>query len=66
MCIRDRGYTQDQVITDVLDAYDAHIAYLNLSGDGSLATGDVTANVPEEWIDSDRIDPSTTSEEEHS
>ena len=60
------GYTQDQVITDVLDAYDAHIAYLNLSGDGSLATGDVTANVPEEWIDSDRIDPSTTSEEEHS
>ena len=51
------GYTKDQVIADVLDAYDAHIAYLHLSGDGGgLATGAVTGTAPDTWLDTDEID----------
>lgn len=50
------GYTKDQVIADVLDVYDAHIAYLHLSGDGGgLATGAVLGTTPETWVDTDQI-----------
>ncbi|WP_333617879.1 choline BCCT transporter BetT [Dietzia sp.] len=52
------GLTRDQVITDVLDAYDGHITYLDMSGDMGATTGGVTAHVPEEWIDTDRVSPS--------
>ena len=50
------GYTKDQVIADVLDVYDAHIAYLHLSGDGGgIATGAVVGTTPETWVDTDQI-----------
>ena len=26
------GYTKEQVISDVLDAYDAHVAFMTLTG----------------------------------
>ncbi|GAA1188228.1 choline BCCT transporter BetT [Nesterenkonia xinjiangensis] len=47
------GYTKDQVITDILDAYERHLTFLTLSEDvntQSLGTG---GHIPDEW-DHDR------------
>ena len=49
------GYTKDQVITDVLDAYDAHIMYLTMSQEIGTATGTVPVTAPETWIDTDQV-----------
>ncbi|HLQ79845.1 MAG TPA: choline BCCT transporter BetT, partial [Brachybacterium sp.] len=51
------GYTEDQVITDVLDAYDAHIMYLTMSEDIGTATGTVPVTAPDTWTDTDHVDP---------
>ena len=52
------GETKDQVISDVLDAYDAHIMYLTMSQDIGTATGAVPVVVPDTWEDADHVDPS--------
>ena len=47
------GYSKDQVITDILDAYERHLTFLTMSddtGSHSLGTG---SHIPDEW-DSDR------------
>ena len=50
------GYSKEQVITDVLDAYDAHIMYLTMSRQIGTATGTVAVTAPDEWADTDHID----------
>nr|WP_147592960.1 choline BCCT transporter BetT [Corynebacterium provencense] len=54
------GYTKEQVITDVLDAYDAHLEFMSLSGDRGTPTGETQAPVPEFWAD-DNYDGSESS-----
>ncbi|GAA2026206.1 choline BCCT transporter BetT [Yaniella flava] len=53
------GYTKDQVISDILDAYDAHMMYMSMIGDKGSPSGLVEVNIPEEWADSDQLDTST-------
>lgn len=48
------GFTKEQVITDVLDAYDAHIMYLTMSQELGTATGTIPVTAPETWIDTDQ------------
>ncbi|MFC7376415.1 MULTISPECIES: choline BCCT transporter BetT [unclassified Brachybacterium] len=50
------GYTKDQVIADVLDAYDAHIMYLTMSRQIGTVTGAVPVTAPDEWVDTDQLD----------
>jgi len=50
------GYTKDQVISDVLDSYDAHIMYLTMSQEIGTATGTIPVTAPATWIDTDHID----------
>lgn len=45
------GYTREQVISDVLDAYDAHLEYMSLTGDRGTPTAEVKVPAPEYWID---------------
>ncbi len=47
------GYTKEQVIADVLDAYDAHLEYMSLTGDRGTPTGDTQVPAPDLWIDDD-------------
>src|SRR5690625_2177333 len=54
------GYTNDQVISDILDAYDAHMMYMSMIGDKGSPSGLVKVELPEQWSDSDQIDRSTT------
>lgn len=54
------GYSKEQVITDVLDAYDAHIMYLTMSREIGTATGTVAVTAPDEWIDTDQVDVRTS------
>ncbi|MGP4916585.1 choline BCCT transporter BetT [Brachybacterium tyrofermentans] len=52
------GYTKDQVISDVLDSYDAHIMYLTMSQEIGTATGTIAVSAPDTWLDTDQIDHS--------
>jgi len=54
------GYTKEQVISDVLDAYDAHFMYLTMSDEIGTATGTIPITAPDTWDDADQIDPETT------
>ena len=45
------GYSKEQVIADVLDAYDLHLEYMTLTGDGGTPTREVYAVAPELWIE---------------
>ncbi|WP_394215261.1 choline BCCT transporter BetT [Brachybacterium vulturis] len=49
------GYSQEQVIADLLDSYDAHIMYLTLSSEIGTATGAVPVTAPNTWADTDHI-----------
>ncbi|AGP30862.1 high-affinity choline transport protein [Corynebacterium terpenotabidum Y-11] len=53
------GYTRDQVIADVLDAYDEHITYMNLSGDRPSPTG-AESTVPAFWTEDTDISTDKT------
>src|SRR5699024_12257245 len=53
------GYTKDQVSSDILDADDAHMMYMSMIGDKGSPSGMVAVDIPEEWTDSDHIDPQT-------
>ena len=48
------GYTKDQVIADVLDAYDAHVAFMTLTGDQGAPAARMQSEVPEQWDDTDQ------------
>jgi len=37
----------------VLDAYDAHLEYMSLTGDRGTPTGDTQVPAPDLWIDDD-------------
>ena len=50
------GYTKEQVIADVLDAYDAHIMYLTMSTDIGTATGTIAVTAPDTWDDTDQVE----------
>src|SRR5699024_11626890 len=50
------GYTKDQVISDILDAYDAHMMYMSMIGDKGSPSGMVAVDIREEWTDSNHID----------
>jgi choline/glycine/proline betaine transport protein len=50
------GYSKDQVISDVLDSYDAHIMYLNMSQEIGTATGSIAVTAPDTWADTDHVD----------
>ncbi|MGY5766313.1 choline BCCT transporter BetT [Brachybacterium sp. DNPG3] len=52
--------TKEQVISDVLDSYDAHIMYLTMSDDIGTATGTIPVTAPDTWDDADHVDPETT------
>ncbi|MDN5704521.1 MAG: choline BCCT transporter BetT [Yaniella sp.] len=54
------GYTGDQIIADILDAYDAHVLYMSMIGDKGSPSGIVEVNVPDEWTDSDQVDTETS------
>ena len=48
------GYTKEQVIADVLDAYDMHVEYMSLTGDRGTPTAEVHATAPALWkVDDD-------------
>lgn len=49
------GFTKDQVISDILDAYDAHMMYMSMIGDKGSPSSLVEADIPDEWTDSDRL-----------
>jgi choline/glycine/proline betaine transport protein len=49
------GYSEDQVIADVLDSYDAHIMYLTMSTEIGTATGTIPVTAPDTWADTDHI-----------
>ena len=51
------GYSQEQVIADVLDLYDAHFMYLTMSREIGTATGAVAVTAPATWADTDQITP---------
>ncbi len=55
------GYSKEHVISDILDAYDAHMMYMSMIGDKGSPSSIVKVEIPEEWSDSDQIDPSTSS-----
>src|SRR5699024_8370775 len=54
------GYTGDQIIADILDAYDAHVLYMSMIGDKGSPSGIVEVNIPDEWTDSDQVDTETS------
>jgi choline/glycine/proline betaine transport protein len=57
------GYTKEQVIADVLDSYDAHMAYMELTGDKGTPTGEAHTVVPEFWgEDEETVDESNNDE----
>ncbi|HEY4615059.1 MAG TPA: choline BCCT transporter BetT [Citricoccus sp.] len=45
------GYSKEQVISDILDAYDVHIMYMSMTGDKGAPTGPVEVSAPQEWPD---------------
>ncbi|MGV0869955.1 choline BCCT transporter BetT [Corynebacterium kalidii] len=48
------GYTKEQVIADVLDAYDMHVEYMSLTGDRGTPTAEVHGTAPALWkVDDD-------------
>ncbi len=49
------GYTKEQVISDILDAYDAHMMYMSMIGDKGSPSSLVEAHIPDEWTDGDRL-----------
>ena len=53
------GYTKEQVISDVLDAYDAHIMYLTMSDEIGTATGTIPVTAPDTWDDADQVELET-------
>ncbi|HIY25321.1 MAG TPA: choline BCCT transporter BetT [Candidatus Brachybacterium merdigallinarum] len=53
------GYTREQVISDVLDAYDAHIMYLTMSDEIGTATGTIPVTAPDTWDDADQVELET-------
>ena len=53
------GYTKDQVISDILDAYDAHMMYMSMIGDKGSPSSVVQVDIPEEWTDSDQVRTTT-------
>ncbi|WFP15758.1 choline BCCT transporter BetT [Citricoccus muralis] len=56
------GYTKEQVISDVLDAYDAHMAFMSLTGDKGAPASLMDAEAPDEWWDTDQteVEPADT------
>ena len=54
------GFTKDQVISDILDAYDAHMMYMSMIGDKGSPSSVVEADIPDEWTDSDQIHTPTS------
>ncbi|PXA76610.1 high-affinity choline transporter BetT [Auritidibacter sp. NML120779] len=53
------GLSKDQVISDVLDSYDTHMAYMSMAGeDGAPVPADETFT-PETWNDTDQADTSS-------
>src|SRR5690625_1674962 len=55
------GYSKEQVISDILDAYDAHMMYMSLTGDKGSPSSLVEVDIPDEWTDSDQVDTTTLS-----
>ena len=45
------GYTKEQVIADILDAYDAHMMYMSMIGDKGSPSSVVEADIPDEGTD---------------
>jgi choline/glycine/proline betaine transport protein len=45
------GSTKEQVISDVLDAYDAHVMFMSMSGTKGTPTGLTQVTAPREWPD---------------
>ena len=43
------GYSQEQTIADVVDAYDAHLTYLGETAEHGAPTGTVDPAVPTRW-----------------
>lgn len=56
------GYSKEQVIADVLDAYDIHVEYMSLTGDRGTPTADVHGTAPALWTDDDNDSEKTGSE----
>ncbi|MDO5494031.1 MAG: BCCT family transporter, partial [Nesterenkonia sp.] len=49
------GYTKEQVISDILDAYEHHLTFLTMSGDQGSTLGDGVL-IPDEWHDADVVE----------
>lgn len=57
------GYTHEQVISDVLDLYDAHLTFMTMTGDRGTPTKAVYSAPPSEWDDADNLPDDTDPEE---
>ncbi|MCQ9387172.1 choline BCCT transporter BetT [Brevibacterium sp. 50QC2O2] len=56
------GYTKEQIISDVLDGYDARVMYLS-SLDSASDTGPIDGPAPEQWDDVDQIEAENLADE---
>ena len=48
------GYSKEQVISDVLDAYDAHVSFMTMTGDKGASAARIAAEIPDQWWGTDR------------
>lgn len=55
------GYTREQICANVLDDYEAHLAFMTMNGEGSTLSSRLGTEAPAVWTDSDQV-PATTGE----
>src|SRR5699024_7607207 len=51
------GYTKDQVNSDIIDAYDAHLKYMSMIGDKGSPSSIAAYDIQEDRTDPDHNDP---------
>ena len=47
------GYSREQLCANILDEYEAHLAFMTMTGDDSLLAARIDAEAPEVWTDAD-------------
>lgn len=47
------GYSREQLCANILDDYEAHLAFMTMTGDDSLLAARIDAEAPEVWTDAD-------------
>ncbi|MBB4735631.1 choline/glycine/proline betaine transport protein [Micrococcus cohnii] len=53
------GYTREQICANVLDDYEAHLAFMAMTGDDSSLAARLDSEAPDVWTDTDHTAPVT-------